>query len=162
MENLTRRQLLQAGAAGTVAAGIATVAGVAAAGAAPSRLTGIQVHGSLKQTAGPVGTLKRLMSITVFGPDDNLAGSGWDAEPDPKSPEDAGPNDRTVCYYTQHGSVSDDTVKLVGRVLFFQDGANFSGLVTTEASLSTGKIRWTFKRNEGEYVFEGIGLVGRV
>jgi hypothetical protein len=154
--------MLQVGAAGTVAAGIATMAGPTAAGAVTSRLQGVQIHGSLKQTAGPVGTLKRLISITVFGPENNLAGSGWDAEPDPAKPEDAGPNDRTVCYFTQHGSVSGDTVKLVGRVLFFQDGANFSGLVTTQANLSTGHIKWTFKRNEGEYVFEGDGVVGRI
>ncbi len=92
MENLTRRKLLQVGAAGTVAAGMATVTGVATAGAQSARLGGIHIHGSL-QGGSPI-VRGRLVDINVYGSDDDLSGSGWDADPESpgaKLPGVAGP-----------------------------------------------------------------------
>lgn len=86
MQNRTRRQLLQAGAAGTVVAGRGAVAGPAAVGASPERLPGVHIHGSLKGGEPIVRRPHRQHS--VFGPDTTswgrggmLMGSRWDANP---------------------------------------------------------------------------------
>lgn len=162
MDNLTRRQLLQAGAAGTVAAGIATVAGATGAGAQQARHGGIHIHGSLKQVKGPFGEFGRIIDVTVYGTDDDLNGSGWDANPESMGAPQPGTRDRTQCYFTQRGSVKDDAVRLVGRNLFWWDPGNDGSEVITEANLETGRISWSSAHSAGTFVFEGTGVVARI
>jgi len=161
MENLTRRKLLQAGAAGTLAAGLGTVTKVAGAGADPVKLGGIHVHGSLEQTAGPGGGIGRLIDLNVFGPDDDLSGSGWDANPEKVGASQPGKPDRTQCYWSQRGSVQGHTVHLVGRNLLWQAPFDDGAPVIVEADLATGHIKWTTVPGP-TFVFEGTGVVGRI
>jgi hypothetical protein len=164
MENLTRRQLIQAGAAGTVVAGIATVAGAAPAGAEAGKLRGVHIHGSL--AGGPPVVHGRIVDITVYGTDDNLSGSGWDVDPEAEGSMKPRWPDKTVCVYTQHGSLNGDTVRLEGRNMFFHQPGDEGAIVTTEANLATGQIKWTIKElagsEGGAIVFEGTGVVGRI
>lgn len=162
MENLTRRQLLQAGAAGTVAAGISAVAGPAAAGASPAKVGGIHIHANLDQTEGPVGIFKRLLDVTVFGPDDNLGGQGIDCAPDANNPNLPADPDVTQCLFTARGSVQGDAVRLVGRVILSTESHDNGAHVTTEANMTTGRIKWTFAHGPMVSVFEGTGLVARI
>jgi hypothetical protein len=166
MDNLTRRKLLQAGAAGTVAAGMATVTGMAPAGAQPVRLGGIHIHGSL--LGGPPIVRGRLVDINVYGSDDDLSGSGWDADPESPGADLPAAPDRTQCYFTQRGSISGDTVKLTGRALFWQQPGDDGAVVVTEANLATGAIKWSITEVGGQtgeggtVIFEGTGVVGRI
>ncbi|HEY3241070.1 MAG TPA: hypothetical protein VGL92_16005 [Acidimicrobiia bacterium] len=162
MEHVTRRKLIQAGAVGTVTAGLGTVARLSAAGAAPERVGGVHIHGSLKQTKGPFGDFGRIVDVTVYGPDDNLNGFGWDANPASPGSHDPAVPDRTQCFSSQRGSVQGDTVKLMGRNLFWQNPGDDGAPVTIEANLSTGQIKWATTPTQGEFVFEGVGDVARI
>ena len=162
MDNLTRRKLLQAGAAGTVAAGMATVTGVAGAGAQAARLGGIHIHGSLQQSAGPIGGFGRIVDITVYGTDDDLNGFGWDANPESAGSHEPAQPDRTQCFSTQRGSVQGDIVKLRGRNLFWQNPGDDGAPVIVEANLATGQIKWETTPTEGTFIFEGTGSVARI
>lgn len=162
MENLTRRKLLQAGAGGTVVAGLGSMARAAAAGAAVDKIGGIHLHASLKQTGGPVSGFARLIDITVYGTDDDLSGSGWNAQPEaPGSSEPAHP-DRSQGFFSQRGSVQGDTVKLRGRNLFWWFPTDDGALVTVEANLATGQITFAIQGSEGTYIFEGMGVAARI
>ena len=162
MESVTRRELLKAGAAGTVAAGIATATGVTAAGAQAARLGGIHIHGSLQQSAGPGGGFGRIVDLTVYGTDGDLNGFGWDANPQSAGSHEPAAPDRTQCFWTQRGSVEGDTVKLRGRNLFWQNPGDDGAPVIVDANLATGHIRWETRPAEGTFVFEGTGVVARI
>jgi hypothetical protein len=162
MENLTRRQLLHAGAAGTVAAGIATLAGPAAA-AAGSTMGGVHIHATLKQTGGPTLPVNgRVIDVTVYGPDDNLSGSGWDANPKAAGSYDLASPDGSQCFFTQHGSVQGDAVHLTGRNLFAMFPPEVGASITVDANLATGQIKWVDGEGSNAFKFEGTGVVTRI
>jgi hypothetical protein len=158
-QNLTRRELLAAGAAGTVAAGIAMVAGPATAGAQVTRVGGIHIHTNLKQTGGPPLSLNLLMDLNVYGPDDDMSGGGWDVTAESEGSPNPSHPDPTGCLFTQRGSVDGDVVRLTGYTYLATLPPNLSQLVTTEANLATGKITWTFGDS---FVLEGTGVVVRI
>lgn len=161
MDGLTRRQLLRAGAAGTIAAGVATVAATPAAGAGDQRVGGIHIHASLTQTSG-LGDFGRIIDITVYGTDDDLNGFGWDANPKSKGSHEPGVPDRTQCLSAQRGEVRGDVVHLKGVNLFWQYPGDDGAPVTVEANLVTGRIKWSTTPAHGTHVWEGTGLVQRI
>jgi hypothetical protein len=161
---IERRDILKLGAGGALAAGALGAlagAGPAAAQAASTKVGGIHIHASLKQIEGPFGTFGRIVNATVYGTDDDLNGSGWDANPVEQGSHDPAAPDRTQCFWTARGSVDGDTVKLKGRNLFWQNAGDDGAPVVVEASLATGKIRWETTPHQGTFVFEGIGSVVR-
>jgi hypothetical protein len=162
MEKVTRRELFQAAAAGTVVAGIGTLAGPAPAGAGGARVGGIHIHGSLSQTSGSFGDFGRIVDITVFGTDDDLNGFGWDSDSESKGSHEPKVPDRTQCFSSQRGSVQGDTVQLKGRNLFWQNPGDDQAPVFVEANLATGHIKYATTPTEGHFVFEGEGLVQRI
>lgn len=161
MDSLTRRQLLQAGAVGTVAAGINTVAGMAPAGADPGKAGGIHIHASIPQTA-PATAFARVIDINVWGTDDNLSGTGWDANPASKGSFELAHPDSTQCINAWHGSVQDDVVHLTGRNLLAENPAFIGEHVEFEGNLATGKVKWVTGHAPAALTFEGDGLVIRI
>jgi hypothetical protein len=162
LKNLTRRRLLQAGAAGTVLAGLGPMAGTVRAEAAAAKIGGIHIHASLKQTGGPISGFARLVDITVYGTDDDLSGSGWNAQPESVGSSEPAHPDRSQSFFSQRGSVQGDTVNLRGRNLFWWFPTDDGALVTVEANLATGQIKFAIQGSEGTYIFEGIGVAARI
>ena len=104
-----------------------------------------------------------VINIDVFGPDDDLSGSGWGATTDATNPRQPVPVDGLQCFYTQRGSISGNVVKLAGRMLFSGDPGDPGGTITTEADLDTGTIRWIGTANKAaQFMFEGKGVVVRL
>jgi len=64
--------------------------------------------------------------------------------------------------FTQRGSLQGDVVKLTGRMLFSADPADPGGIISTEANLATGEIRWigTLDRSF-QLLLTGTGVVIR-
>jgi hypothetical protein len=155
MSKFSRRDLLKAGAAGTVAAGLSAAGGVGPALAGSDddgdNPQGFQIHGSV---SGPGSPVPLLISITVHGPVDDLSGDGWDVP-------DGGDISADVigaCYYSQAGKIRRGRVLLSGAVFFANEPPSLGAEVTTVANLSTGRIKWTFAGFE----FTGTGTVVRV
>jgi hypothetical protein len=161
---MQRRDLLKLGAAGSLAAGVATLTQTGAAAAAPKTVGGVHLHATLKETTDSTfgGSLDRIISIDVFGADDDLSGSGWDADvgADVTHPEQG---DVSQCYFTQRGTLQGDTLTLVGRTLFATLPPDIGAKVTTTANLAAGEVRWVFERPAGPpFIFEGKGTVARI
>ena len=159
-ETVSRRRLLQATALGSMAAGVGVLA--RPSGAAAATLSGVHIHASLKQTAGPGGFFGRVINITVYGTDSDLSGDGWDANPESPGAPQPGYPDVTQCYYTQRGSVQGDAVRLTGRNLFALNPEDVGHLVTVEANLATGQVKWTDGEGSNAFVFDGTGVVSRI
>lgn len=161
-KHLTRRKLLQAGAAGAVGAGVATVTGAPPAGAGSAESTGIHIHGSLQGGTKPLLN-GRIIHVTVHGPDDNLGGIGIDADPETTGSMRVKRHDRTQCVYDVHGSVEGDVVRLTGNFLLWHGPENDTLPVEIEANLATGAIKWTATLDgAGPVPFNGTGVVIRI
>lgn len=147
MSKMNRRDLLKAGAAGTVAAGLSAAGGVSPALADQNGPRGVQIHGSL---SGPE-PFPLLVSVTVHGRADDLSGGGWDIPDGGNVSEDVA----GACYFSQAGKIRHGKVQLKGHVFLANDPASLAAEVTTVANLSTGRIKWTFAGFE----FTGKGTV---
>lgn len=141
---LSRRQLVTLGAAllfaGVVVGKVATT-GASAAAESP-RMGGVHIHGTLTEGRNFKGqNVTHTWDITVYGPDDNLTGSGWGANPDPADSNHTIADAIFQCHYTQQGAIQGDVVALKGIMLFSGNMHDQGGSVVTEANLVTGDIR---------------------
>jgi hypothetical protein len=143
MRGISRKDLLKAGAAGTVGGFALTAPGVAR-GSSDHDADAMFVHIDGVVT-GAEGTFK--IDIDVAGTKRDLRGEGWDVDP--------GENHPTACIFVQSGSIRRHIVELEGRVIFANDPANFGALVRTRANAETGRIDWDF----GGFLFTGTGRV---
>lgn len=143
MRGISRKDLLKAGAAGTVG-GFALAAPGVARGSSDHDADAMFVHIDGVVT-GAEGTFK--LDIDVAGTKRDLRGEGWDVDP--------GENHPTACIFVQSGSIRRHIVELEGRVIFANDPANFGALVRTRANAETGRIDWDF----GGFLFTGTGRV---
>jgi hypothetical protein len=159
---IERREILKLGATGALAAGTLGALAGAAPAAAQAKVGGVHIHASLKQIQGPFGDFGRIIDATVYGPDDDLNGSGWDANPVSQGSNEPAAPDRTQCFWTARGTVEGDTLKLEGRNLFWQNAGDDGAPVTVEANLVTGKIKWETTPTQGTFIFEGTGSVARI
>jgi hypothetical protein len=152
MSNISRRDMLKAGAAGTVAAGLTAGSGMNPALADDDGgPLGVQIHGTV---SGPGSPVPLLISVTVHGRRDDLSGDGWDV------PDSGNPSSDVIgaCYYSQAGRIRRGKVRLSGTVFFANEPPSLAAEVTTVADLTSGRIKWTF----GGFEFTGRGTVVRI
>lgn len=148
-KQISRRELIKAGASSTAAAGLV----FAGAGAARANdddgagATSVHIHGQLTAVSDP--TFQVEINIDVAGRRDDLRGAGWDFSPD-ESPPSSG-----ACYYWQAGSFTEGWVVLQGKVLFAGAASLLESTVRTRANPKTGQIIWNF----AGFKTRGVGTV---
>lgn len=79
---IERRDMLKLGALATGAGALGALAQAAPAGA-QQKPGGVHIHATMDELPDSAGggALARIINIDVFGADDDLSGSGWDANP---------------------------------------------------------------------------------
>jgi hypothetical protein len=137
-EQISRRELIKAGAGTTAAAGLAFAATRAARAddANGSGAVSVNIHGELTAVSDPGFQVE--INIDVAGRRGDLSGAGWDFSPD-ESPPSSG-----ACYFWQAGSFKEGWVVLQGKVLFSNTADLLEAVVKTKANPSTGQIVWDF------------------
>jgi hypothetical protein len=160
--DVTRRQLVALGAAGAAGAVIGKVATSETPAGAGERMGGIHISVLTRGVSPePIKGFPHHWTLTVYGPDDALSGTGWGGATDLKTQQDILNSKMFACIYSLTGAIEGDVVKLHGLMLFAAD-ADAQGLpLTFEGNLRTGSLR-VVNPTEGELVFDGTGVVARI
>ncbi len=169
MAKITRKQLLKGGMAGAAAAAALPFVGPMALASEGAEGVLVHAHGTVRLTEAVAGAglpagFPIDISVDATGrkgstSGDLLSGAGWDNDTF-DSPDVSG-----VCYFSQRGTLRDDSFHVRG-VVFLSNTRDFLGArVTTDANLETGAITWTFGPGPlfpFTAVFRGTGVVVKV
>lgn len=162
--DVSRRQLVALGAAGAAGA-IAGKVATSPPAIADARLGGIHIWAPAKVvTPEPFKGFPHTFVATVYGPDDNLSGSGWGATLEGNPFEHLAGIQYFPCFFTMSGAVQGDVVKLSGFMIFTHDPEDKGMPLSIEGNLATGEIH-IVDPNAGmgtEIKLEAKGIVARI
>jgi hypothetical protein len=159
--DISRRQLVALGATGAAGAIVAKVATSSAPAAAGNRIGGIHISVLTKGVSPePLKGFPHHWTMTVYGPDNALSGTGWGGALDVKTQQDILNSQMTQCIFSLTGAVEGDVAKVRGLMLFSADRGAQGQDVRVEGNLATGFVRVV--TTPANFTFEGTGVVARI
>jgi hypothetical protein len=162
MMDISRRQLVALGATGAAGVIVGKVATSSSPAAASDRLGGIHISVLTKGVSPePLKGFPHHWTMTVYGPDNALTGTGWGGATDLKTQYDILNSQMTQCIYSLTGAVEGDVVKLHGLMLFSPDQPSQGQPLIFEANLATSFLHAVSPFNANA-TFEGTGVVARI
>ncbi len=139
MSNLSRRDLLRAGAGTSAAAGLALMAAPSVARAGVE-IHGVHIHAVFVDGEAPGSDI--VVDEWAIGTTEELNGTGWDYSTAPPGHTPS----FGACIFTRKGKYKarKGQIVLKGVVLFANDPTSLDAPVSTVVDTTTGAITWTF------------------